>query len=428
MLHRCNNHTFRRLHLDMSLKITRLLAWRYLRGTKEQRSLTTMVWVCALGIFIGTCALGLTTSIMNGFEIETHKKLQGIAPDISIQAPQETSLESASLQDYLMTTYSTSIAGISDYGTHHILLQKKDSDDEKTVIALLKTINPQKEASISSLQEKVGPEKLTTLLTQHTLLIGKEIAKELDLAIGDELTMLYNQTPESPIHDGEFARIPLTIAGYIDTGIAEYDTSLAIASHALMEQLLGKPYIDTIGIKLNLKLSEKEKMHCVSHIKMLPDLRITTWDDQYPAIVSALKLEKYAMCLLLGLITLVASMNSISLLFMFITYKRKEIALLQTLGFELRYIMLIFIFFNLIISTLASASGLFFAYLLAKFLQIYPCIQLPDAYYVTHLPVAINGTSFVLIFLGTLGLSMVTALIPLAAIKSDSVTNTLRFE
>jgi lipoprotein-releasing system permease protein len=413
----------------MNLKITRFLAWRYLQGTKEQRSLTAMVWVCALGIFIGTFALGLTTSIMNGFEVETHKKLQGILPDISIQAPQETSLESLQLQNYLQTTYGNSIAGTSDYGTHHIMLQKKDGvEDNKTVIALLKTINPEKESLITPLQEKVGSTALTTMLTGQQIIIGKEIAKELNIVIGDRIILFYNQTPEAHINNGELAQTTATVAGFLDTGIADYDAGLVIASHNFFTSLLSKPYINQIGIKLKPNLSEHTTKTFTTELKQLPDLQITTWNDQYPAIVSALKLEKYAMGFLLALITLVASMNSVSLLFMFITYKRIEIALLQSLGFGLRYIMLIFILFNLIISASASFFGLLCAYSAARLLQIYPCIELPDAYYVTHLPVHINLYSFCMIFIGTLVLSLLTALIPLASFKNISITNTLRFE
>ena len=410
----------------MSFNITRLLAWRYLRGTKEQRSLTAMIWVCALGIFIGTCALGLTISVMNGFEIETHKKLQGISPDISIQAPQETSLESISLQKYLTTTYKTSIAGISDYGIHHVLLQKNDVN-EKTVIGIVKTINPQQELQVTPLQDYVS-EPLTTLHNNRLIFIGKEIAKEMDLVIGDTVTLLYNQTPEIPLRDAELAHCSVIIGGYLTTGIAEYDTHLLIGSHELMTHLLEKSHINQMGIKLNPKLTSEEKTLILEQLKKLPDLIVTTWGDEYPAIISALTLEKYAMSFVLALITLVASMNSISLLFMFITYKQKEIALLQILGLTRKNIMTIFILFNVLISSLAALCGLTTAYFLGTAIDRYKLIQLPDAYYVSYLPVHTTISSYVIIFIGTLLLSIITALIPLISLHKTSISTTLRFE
>ncbi len=416
----------------MSLKITYFLAWRYFKGTKEQKSLTAMIWICFLGIFIGTFSLGLTTCIMNGFETETRKKIQGILPDIILQAPDGKSLESQALEKYLTERYNPAIAGISDYGIHHVLLQKTSENindsSEKTVIALLKTINPDKESLLSPLQEKVGTQPLTLLLTNNGIIIGKEIAKELDVSIGDSIKLFYNQTPELHIQDSDLAHTTVRITGFLDTGIADYDTTLTITSHDFLYRLLEKPYINQLGIKVNPSLKEKSKKLFLQKLEELPDIKVTTWDDQYPAIISALKLEKYVMIFLLTLITIVASMNSISLLFMFITYKLKEIALLQALGLSLSKIMLIFLYFNLIISAIASSFGLCCAYLTAKFLQISKCITLPDAYYVTHLPIQITLSSFLYIFLGTLLLSIVTTLLPIASCKTASITKSLRFE
>ncbi len=416
----------------MSFKTTYFLAWRYFKGAQEQKSLTAMIWICSLGIFIGTFSLGLTTCIMNGFEKETRKKIQGISPDIIIQAPERKSLESLALQKYLIEKYDPAISGISDYGTHHILLQKisdyENESSEKTVIALLKTINPDKELMVSPLQEKVGNKPLTELLKKNFVILGKEIAKELNVQTGENLKLFYNQTPELYIQESDLAETIVHIAGILDTGIADYDSTLTVASHDFLNNLLEKPYINQLGIKLKPTLQETTKELFIKKLKELPDIKITTWDDQYPAIISALKLEKYVMLFLLTLITIVASMNSISLLFMFITYKRKEIALLQSLGLSLSKVMLIFLYFNLIISGLASFFGLCSAFAIAKFLQISECIKLPDAYYVTHLPIHITVSSFIYIFLGTLLLSALTTLLPIISCKTTSITKSLRFE
>ena len=411
----------------MSIKISHFLAWRYLKGTTEQPSLKIMIWICMLGIFIGTCALGLTTAIMNGFEKETHKKLQGIYPDLVIQAPHGTSL-SEELIPYLHTTFPNEIIALAPASTHHVLIEKKDTNSV-SIVGICKIIDPATESITTSLEEKINNhQKLSTLLTSNHIIIGKEIAHSLDAQEGDTLTISYNQHPESTHKDGSINEANVIVAGILTTGILDYDATLIIGSQQWMDSLLGRSFINQIGVKLNPLLSEKKKYAFIKTIKTIPELTISTWYDQYPAIVSALKLEKYAMLFLLALIAIVASMNSISLLFMFITHKRTEIALLQSLGLEIKYIMLIFVLLNTIIASIASLCGLCSAYLIGIFLQKYPFIHLPDAYFVTTLPVHITLHSMSIIFISSIALSILTSLLPLASIKKTSITTVLRFE
>lgn len=358
---------------------------------------------------------------MTGFESATQEKIQGIYPDIIVEAPTGSFLDAPPLVDYLKNNHPN-ISSTCTYSTQQVLAQTPNTQ-EPTVVCMLKGITPD-EAHVTKLHTKYKLDQ-NTQLKGPRVLIGKTIAETLDREIGDDLTIMYSADPHTRLDKIRFSSLPVTIVGFIDTGIAEYDNALILANQDFITSLFDEECIQQIGIKVT---DANQSKTLTEQLKQLPDLHAYRWQDLYPSLVSALKLEKFAMFFILGLIVLVASMNNISLLFMFITAKRKEIALLKMLGMNTRTVMLIFLFFNLLITTLASAFGLLAAYGAGLILQAYPFIELPDVYYVSHLPVKLDPLMFLIIFGLVLILGILSALLPLFSIKRINITQTLRFE
>ena len=157
-------------------------------------------------------------------------------------------------------------------------------------------------------------------------------------------------------------------------------------------------------------------------------MEVYSWQELYPALVSALKLEKYAMGLILALIMLVASMNIISLLFMQITQKRGDIAILQAMGMSHAAIESIFIGIGMTISAAASAIGVLIALILGFFIHRYPLIELPDVYYVTHLPVEFDASICFSVFALILIMSFCATIFSARSTRKINISNVLRFE
>ena len=78
------------------ISITRPSFFTLLR-TRE--NISVMIKICFLSILIGTCALTLVAAIMKGFETATHKKLQGVHADITINA-YDKAIDYAKLKKY----------------------------------------------------------------------------------------------------------------------------------------------------------------------------------------------------------------------------------------------------------------------------------------------------------------------------------------
>lgn len=362
---------------------------------------------------------------MRGFEYQTHKKLQSIYPSIMVKAPDDSTLAYKPLMEFLQTKLTTQITAIAPYVLKPALAHPATTD-EPTYVVTLKGIDPKREGAVTALEGMTQPHTALADLKIQQVILGKDIANQLNVTPGDQIVLVCNEQDDTGFKDAQLISVPVTIAGIVTTGIADYDEHLILVHLALCKKIWGTDCVTHLGISLPSPAFEKKVLQELGTIK---EIESYSWKKLYPALVSSLDLEQYVMFCLLLLITLVASMNIISLLFMYITYKRTDIALLKMLGMKNRYINLIFLFLSLCVASLASLMGLGAAYAVGRLLQKYPCIKLPtDVYYVTHLPVQLEGWLFLIVFFSVLILSIGASLLPIRTIRKLNITHTLRFE
>ncbi len=408
----------------MSFFIACTLAWRYVTS-QATSTITTMIRVCYASIFIGTVSITLIACIMRGFEYETHKKLQSIYPSIIISAPEGATLAHEPIQTALQKTLKSYKVTTSPYLMTEALIHPATTDDP-TYVVTLKGVDPLQENSVTNINKMIAPSDALHKLDKQEIILGKGLGEKLSVSVGDTLVLVCNQTDQTGFKDANLRSIPVTIAGIITTGITDYDDYLLLASLDLCYALWGNDCVTHVGIGLNNQSDEKKVLESIT--QTIPGVEAYSWKKLYPALVSALLLEKYVMFFILLLIMLIASMNMISLLFMYITYKRTDIALLSMLGMETRHIISLFLLVSLIITAIASTTGLIVAYGLGLIIQTYPFISLPDVYYLSQLPIKLEFILFFKIFLSVLGLSVASSLLPLKTLKKLNVTETLRFE
>ena len=385
-----------------------------------------MAIVCFLGIFIGSFSLALITAIMHGFEVVVHEKMQGIHAQIIIRGYGEP-LNMNALGPVLQKEFPE-IAAFSPSSTRHTLVQKADMDSPPTV-AMIKGINSQMESNVSTLHKKIISPRpatdFTNLLAQNRVLIGKKLAKDLEVTVGDTIELLFTSNEQPRRRKITFDTNDAIVGGLFDTGIDEFDSGLIFCSLDYLEMLFPESGIEQVNIKLKPGFDENT---IVEKLRKRLNLEVSSWKELYPALVSALKLEKYVTFFILALITLVASMNIISLLFMHIQQKRPDIAILKALGMHGNTISTIFLLMGVMISSIASLTGLACAWIASWFLERYPFIKLPDVYYVTHLPVRMEWQIVVTVFIVVLALSIAATWFPAQKTRLINIANVLRFE
>mgnify|MGYP003500172254 FL=1 len=114
------------------------MAKRFLRVASSENNIKSMLRICFFSIFIGTFALALVAAIMNGFEKETYKKLQGINADLIIRSRQPLDFEK--IKNILESKFSKSIKAITPSGMHQLIL--RNDETELTNLVAIKAIDP----------------------------------------------------------------------------------------------------------------------------------------------------------------------------------------------------------------------------------------------------------------------------------------------
>jgi lipoprotein-releasing system permease protein len=137
------------------------------------------------------------------------------------------------------------------------------------------------------------------------------------------------------------------------------------------------------------------------------------WMEMNRNLFSALKLEKFAMFIILVLIVLVAAFNIVSTLTMMVMEKGRDIGILKSMGATSRSIMLIFMAQGMLIGLVGTLLGCILGYSACWALDRYKFIKLPgDVYYLDSLPVLMKASDFVIVSLCALLISFLATIYP----------------
>ncbi len=363
-------------------------------------------------------------SVMDGFEHATHEQMQGIHAQLLIKSSGNALDEKA-----IIPVIEQEFPEIIGYSPQYIgqAILSVDGNNDLAHVVMIKGIDPELETQTSSIAKKIiaptTQKALSALLYNNHILIGTQAATTLQVSVGDPLYLIYIQDQSDQKQD--LCKKKAIVGGIFKTGIEEFDAGLVFSSTQLYSSMFNPQGADQISLKLSPQTDEP------ALIKKLHErlgLEVYSWKDLYPALVSALKLEKYVMFFILALITLVASMNMISLLFMQIIQKRSDIAILKTMGMSNLQVQSIFICMGFIISSVASLCGLAIAWLIGIIISRFPIITLPDVYYVSHLPIYLDYKVFIIIFTVVILMSLIATWIPIRKIKNIRIADILRFE
>jgi ABC-type lipoprotein release transport system permease subunit len=383
------------------------LATRYLFTKHHDATIKFMIKICFAGILVATCCLALVISIMNGFEQATYQKMQSIYPDLIIEM-QGQDFHPDQFKNFLSLNPDLHIAHVAAQKSDQALLINPNNIDSPSMV-ILRGIDPENEGFVSNIESKITnphQEKLSNLIIDNQILIGCNLAKQLELELGDQVFILCCKD-FSTSSFLKFKHTQAIVAGIFKTGIDDLDTSMSLCHHNFFDTIFKDHSVDQVHLRLK---TLKHEQRCINKLQNSLHVDVYGWKDLFPTLLSALKLEKYAMIFILFLIVFVASMNIMSLISMYITQKKRDIAIFLCFGMFAQDIKKIFITISILIATMASMAGLSLAFLIGKILQNYPCIKLPDSVYDTDvLPVALDLSVFSVIFIVTILISIMAS-------------------
>jgi lipoprotein-releasing system permease protein len=244
------------------------------------------------------------------------------------------------------------------------------------------------------------------------ILLGRELARGLRAGVGDVVNVV---SPFGDIGPGgpQPKSRPFRVAGILFSGFYEYDAKFAYLQLAEAQQFFGTGDSVT-GLELKMKdvnTARPVMRRVLGALEGYP-FRTKDWGEMNRNLFSALMMERIAMAVILGFIMLVASFIVVATLVMLVLEKTREIAVLRSMGATTTSIMKIFVAEGIAIGAVGTGFGLLLG-LGTTWLVAKVGIPLdPEVYYISHLPVLVDGGDFALVALAALALSYLATIYP----------------
>lgn len=242
------------------------------------------------------------------------------------------------------------------------------------------------------------------------LIVGPELAKSLQVSIGDEVNVVSPQGEIGPMGRMPKSR-PFRVVGIFYTGMYEYDANFAYTRIEDAQDFTSFEGVKGVELKVN---NVDRAMDIAGTIKAgLGDkYQVLDWMEMNRSLFYALKLEKIAMFVVLTFIILVASFSIIAMLIMIVIEKGREIALLKSLGASDAGIMRTFIFQGTVIGMVGAMIGLGLGLLICYLLMTFGFPLNSEVYYISTLPVDMDPAEVASIVVCAIGISMLATIYP----------------
>lgn len=411
----------------MNLPFEFLMGFRYLKARRKQTFISVISAFSVLGVMLGVMTLIIVLGVMNGFEKDLKDKILGTVSHLVVLNHTgrmihewETAIGRINQFDGIQATtpYIYAQAMISSRGkVRGIVVRGIDIKSARNVISLPENIV---EGDLKNL--KSGKQKLAGVV------IGKELALNQGLRVGDTVQLISPQGKRTPI--GAIPRVQnFVVEGIFKSGMYEFDANLAYMrldeAQSFFEMGNG-----VTGIEVKLKDIYKAPTigRRIEETLGAP-FWTRTWREMYRNLFTALKLEKVAMFVILTFIVLVAAFNIVISLIMLVMEKSRDIAILKALGATSDKIMRIFIVQGMLVGMVGTFLGAILGIAGSALLAKYPVAVLPEEVYtITTLPVAVEIGDVASICFVALSICFLATLYPsLRAARMEPV-EALRYE
>lgn len=403
------------------------LAFRFLRAKHKPGVLRLITGLAIFGVAAGVASLVLALGMNSGFRQVIQEGLLGATAHVSlVRTAGDGMRDYRALAERLGRWPHVRAVAPAVYET---VLMASGSRAKGVV---LKGMEPESEKRIGDILRSMPASALQSLGPDENraegLLLGKVLARELNVAAGDWLTITSPQGHLTP-----FGIVPRTkryrVAGIFDSGFYDYDSAWAFGDLRSVQALLGLGDVASIlEFRLDdLNLADRIGGEIVRAAG--EGFTATNWMEQNKALFRALRLEKLVTALFIGLIVFVAGLNILVLLVMTVNQKARDIAVLVALGARAAQISRVFVSQGLAVGLLGTFLGLVAGNGLSWLCDHFRLIPLdPEIYAISYVPFQVQLTDGIWITLAAGVISWAATLYPARSATAILPVEILRYQ
>lgn len=404
--------------------VERFVSSRYLFSQEKNVLTSTITLVAVLGVAVGVAALIIVLGVMDGAERDLFGKVIELYPHVRIEAMGEEKLKDPQ-------GLEAEVRGFSEVKLAEAVVQEQalfsDGLGRQAEVLAGQLVGVDDLAESHLYNVRLVGEGGSLELGDQEVLLGAPLADKLGVVTGDTILAIAGLTSSQASRASSSGR--LKVAGVYESGYYAFDSLSAFISKDTFAQVFSRSGdADFIHIKLHDPFIARDVATRIAST-LSPYHRIFTWEDENGAFFQSVKLQKFALFLILMLIVLVAGFNIIGTMILMVIEKTREIGIMKAMGCSDRNVRRIFWSAGMMIGGLGTglgvALGLFGCFLLKYVITL----DMPPAIYnFDHLPVMVRPLTVIIIAVSSLSISVLAGLFPAAQAARLNPVDALRHE
>ncbi|MCK5740962.1 MAG: ABC transporter permease, partial [Chlorobi bacterium] len=245
------------------------------------------------------------------------------------------------------------------------------------------------------------------------IIIGKRLAQKLNVSV-DDLIVLYAVSAKE-LGGMNYPDISkFRVSGIYETGMAQYDDIYIYMPYGTAANFFKLPANNYSKIEIILNdPSSADSFKQKLQVEIPYQFYVYSVFDIHSNLFSWIEIQKAPIPLVLGLISLVAVLNIITILLITVVEKTSAIGILRALGMNNKGIMSVFVMQGFTVGAAGTISGMLLGFILLFLQQTFNIITLKgEIYFLDSVPVDMNIWHFVVVGGISLFMSLGATIVP----------------
>jgi lipoprotein-releasing system permease protein len=407
------------------------IARRYLLASRKQAVVFVISLISVLGVIVGVAALVVVLALMTGFQEQIQSRILGANAHLTILS----GWAGRPLADG--TAEAGRIATLDDIVAAAPVVYEKamaaSALNAAGAAVLIKGIDPGAESRLTSLAGHVQGDLADlgrpAASGRDPAFLGRDLAVALGVGAGDVVRLIIARPNVSPLLTVPRSR-EFEVAGTFETGFYEYDNGRIYVGIDTLRRFMGLDPAMATAVEARVRDPRRITETAAAVQGTLgQDYYVNDLVRMNRTFFSALRLEKLAMSISIGLIILVAALNIVSILVLLVMEKVRDIGVLAAMGATAPAIRRIFALQGLVIAGIGTLAGAALGVGLAWSLDHWRLVALPpDVYFIPYVPFHVRPLDVATVVAITFGVSFLATLYPAWRAAQLDPSEALRYE
>lgn len=395
-----------------------------------------IAWLSTIGISISVTAFLVVLFVMNGMNASIRKRILGLEPHLYVQVAGAQGPQALEASPVYQRLRENPANRSYVYETMDVIIRSQDGQFRGGIArgvtkeSLEHFIEQLQKMDKKKSEERISPAYFwdpQDVPGKGEIVMGVDFAQSLGVFEGDFITIV---SPAGlllpPGETPKFERV--RIKRIVTTSLPDLDSQYVYYQRGeSLNSLVGEG-LTRNGIEV--WLADESQIDSVkSDLLKFDGVQVETWMDRNSALLYALKLEKLTIGVFLGLAGMIAASSILTVLALLLSQKRRDIAILRTIGFSASQTVKTFTQIGFLLSSVGVIVGVVAGTGISLYIQENPIQFLPsEVYYDSSLPAMVDYRLVLGVLIVSAGIAWLGSYIPARTAADVQPSDALRIK